>query len=159
MNIVVEGPDNAGKSTLVECIARMLRWNVVSSEGPTRTQEELNDRARRFLSLDHTVFDRHCIVSEQIYGTMRGQVMTDLDLVRKFKASSKVIIYCRSDGTLSSHIRKEHDTDEHLEMVERRFQQICAYYDQWALDYANIIYRKGEPPMRVLRFLQGELSK
>lgn len=161
MNIILEGPDNSGKSTLAEVIARVLNWSIVASEGPTRTPQEFNDRATRFLSLDRTIFDRHCIVSEYIYGTMRGHIMTDPALERMFYAASHVIIYCRPLGapSLEGHVAKPHDLPDHLALIAAKQSQIHQLYDQWALDHANIFYRKGETAMRLVRFLIGELTR
>lgn len=161
MNIILEGSDNSGKSTLAECIARILNWGIVASEGPTRTPQEFNDRATRFLSLDRTIFDRHCIVSEYVYGTMRGGIMTDPALERMFYAASHVIIYCRSLGapSLEGHIAKSHDRPDHLALIAAKQAQIHQLYDQWALEHAHIVYRKGETPMRIVRFLSGELTR
>lgn len=158
MNIVVEGSDNSGKTTLVDILAQYLNWPVVHSDGPAPTADLFNSRARQYLGMHHVIFDRHCLVSERIYGAARDRSMADPSLERMFYNASKIVILCRGDGTLGQHRVKEHDTEEHLEMVKRKHQSICAAYDVWALDYANIIYRKGETPMRIWRFIKGELQ-
>lgn len=155
MNIVVEGADGSGKSTLVDFLAQSLKWPVVHSEGPTKTADELNARAMRFLAQDRVIFDRHCIVSERVYGTMRGNVMTKPKHEFAFHHQKNLIIYCRFAGPLDEHVAKEHDTREHLDMIQRNHQRILAAYDEWAFKFAHIICRKFDDHSRILKLVKG----
>ena len=154
MNIVIEGADNSGKSTLAAALARVLNWRIVSSPGPTKSKEEFNLRALSFLQLDRTIFDRHCIVSENIYGTIRGSIMTEPELERMYLLSTKLVVFCRMNRpTLEGHIAKAHDTPDHLATVVANQERIFELYDKWALDHANIVYRKGEPLGPIIRMI------
>lgn len=159
MNIILEGPDNSGKSTLAAHIAHVLNWPTVHSTGPASSPAAFDERARAFLGRDQVIFDRHCIVSERIYGAVRGQVMIDPDLEDLFRLSSKIVVYCRSTDELEGHVIKPHDTQEHLSLIARQRRQILHLYDQWALSTAHIIHRKGEATGRITRFILGELRR
>ena len=160
MNIIVEGPDGAGKSTLVAFIANWLHWNIVASIGPAQNAREFNDRARLSLAHQCTVFDRHPIISERIYGAMRGNVMTDPVIEQAFYIKNNIIIYYRGNpyNFAASHRIKPHDTAEHLLMLDRKHSLICDEYDKWALERAHIIYRRGESKPLLLELIKGRLT-
>lgn len=158
MNIVVEGADGSGKSTLVDYLAQSLKWPVIHSDGPTKTSDELNARAQRFLAQDSVIFDRHCIVSERVYGTMRGNVMTEPLHELAFHGQKNLIVYCRFAGPLDEHTAKAHDTPEHLDMIQRNHQRIRQAYDEWALKHAHIVYRKFDDKSRILQLVKGILN-
>ena len=44
MMIVLEGPDASDKSTLAKVIAKSLRCDIQESEGPPRSEHDLDDR-------------------------------------------------------------------------------------------------------------------
>lgn len=159
MNVIVEGPDNSGKSTLVSVLASVFNMPVIHSHGPATDDEQFDVRCKHYLSQHSTIFDRHCIVSEEIYGQARGRVRTKPELKQIFLHTSKVVIVCRGDGTLQGHVLKAHDSPDHKQLVQVRHRMICEAYDRYALDYAHILYRKGDAPHRVMRFLKGELHR
>lgn len=157
MNVILEGPDGSGKSTLARFLSESIGWKIVASKGPTRTYEELNARAHEFLRQTQTIFDRHCIISERIYGTMRGNVMTDGLVEMAFHMQENLIVYCRGD-TILHQIDKDHDTPEHLDMIKKRHADICRLYDDWALRSAHFVYRKGDDMHLLLRAIKGALN-
>lgn len=159
MNVIVEGPDGAGKSTLAAFVAQSLGWKIVASVGPTQNVHEFNERARSALCSRHIVFDRHPIVSERIYGNLRGKLMTDPDLERAFYTQDNVLIYYRGrSDDLSNHRAKEHDSLEHLAMIIGRHATICDEYDGWALERAHLIYRRGDNKQNVVKLIQARIS-
>lgn len=156
MNIVVEGPDNSGKSTLVDKLSHVLNMRVLHSDGPVKQQEEMHSRCLAYLNATDTIFDRHCIVSERIYGMMRGHVMLDPVLEGMFYDDQQhLIIYCRNTRGLSSHVMKQHDTQQHLTLVSSRHKQICDLYDKWALRHAHLMYRIGDDTKLITKIIEG----
>lgn len=150
MNILLEGFDGGGKSTLARYLAEMFNMTVQSSEGPPKYPGEIHDRIARYSKLNNTIFDRHPCVSQVIYGHVRGNTtdMPTADEVQAFYAGRPVLVYCRSLA-LDGHIVKDHDTPEHLAMVEQNRKIIIDLYDQWALQRANFIYRIGDSMFRM----------
>src|SRR4051812_3455357 len=68
MQIVLEGPDNAGKSTLAAFLSERLGIPVKHSGGPSKHPGEVNERARAFGADDSDlIYDRHPCVSQNLY--------------------------------------------------------------------------------------------
>lgn len=155
MNIIIEGPDASGKSTLALFLSSFLRMPVVTSPGPVKTEEEMCNRAERYLKMDRTIFDRHPCVSEVIYGAVRGKTLIPARYLTRFDLSKKVVIYsaCR----FTHHNLKAHDTEEHRLMLQSKAEFIRCEYDRWAMRFADIIYRDYTDQARIHNFLKGLL--
>lgn len=150
MRIIVEGPDNAGKSTLVRHLASALTIPVVPGEGPGKSYEEINDRVRRYASLDNVIFDRHPCVSQLLYNQFRAGYGIEPELVGEFYLLPNFFIFCRGTGTLEG--TKWRDVDQildqsgarHEDTVKDHHLAISYAYENWALGHAHAIYRMGE---------------
>lgn len=156
MQIIIEGPDNSGKSTLASELSARTGLPVYRSEGKPKHKGEINERIRtKYAALgDNIILDRHPCISEPIYGTFRTTYdPVDPKLIQEFYASRPFIIYCRGRD-LTGHIVKDHDTPEHVEMVETHHFNICSIYDQWALQHANMVFRIGDPVGAIARAIQ-----
>lgn len=149
MNIVVEGADNSGKSTLISYLHKVLKLPVIVGKGPPRTQQEINQRVLSYLTYDHVIFDRHPAVSNFIYDQFRDQSMpVSQELIQQFYATKPLFIYCRSDdSSLEGHQIMANETPEQIELVENHHRHIRLLYDTWALSHATIIYQKGRTRM------------
>lgn len=162
MHIVVEGPDNAGKSTLISLINERLPTprTVIPSEGREKYEGELNERAARYLSFTgDLIFDRHPCISQPIYNTVYPNDGCDQDLINQLYAQRPLLIYCRADVSrgMAGHVDKQHDQAEYLELISKKYAHLCHFYDQWALDHAHIFYRIGDDMEKVCRMVQGAL--
>lgn len=164
MNIVVEGPDNSGKSTLVRYLATRLGLPVDKGKGPPRSAQEW---AERFNDMPpetaDVIFDRHTAVSEPIYGPlMRGESFAHAypHLIRQFYARRRLFVFCRpTEQTLRGHVADhERDTSEHLAQLVERHPMICVAYDVWALEHANIFYRIGDDMACVARLVEAHCN-
>ena len=165
MIVVVEGPDNSGKSTLVSHLASKLGVHYVPGEGPAISEQEINKRVERYHGMDNVVFDRHPCVSQAIYNNFRKDgFKVDFDLTIEFYRRNPLIIYCRGQDTLQGHRVKEHDrrTDaegvSHENLVKRHHTEICMLYDNWALNHAHVMYRIGDGFDRITSFVADELG-
>lgn len=152
MNIVLEGIDNSGKSTLAAALAQRLDRRVISSEGPEQWLGEMKKRVDKYLAIDNAIFDRHPCVSDAIYGKFRPRASTITPAqLAEFNCSSPLFIYCKPKRlSLVGHVVKEHDTPQHLEMVQKQYFEILALYNSWALDKADITYRLGDDITRIV---------
>jgi hypothetical protein len=160
MILVIEGPDNGGKSTLARHISEQLGWPIQPSEGPDKYPGEINERIRRYQSLERVIFDRHPCVSQPIYSKFRGNTPVDQSLLDQFYASKPLLVYCQlpRGRTLNGHVVKPHDSKEHLETVSANFDRIAAFYDAWAIEHATIIRRWSDPHDRILSMIWGALN-
>jgi ABC-type cobalamin/Fe3+-siderophores transport system ATPase subunit len=131
MNIVLEGPDGSGKTTLARIIAQHVPLLYTPGEGPPKYPGEMVERVRRLLRLDNCLFDRHPCVSQLIYDRFRedGEGLPE-GLVDAFYATKPFFIYCY--GRAGAHEAKQYDSPEHLAMVEQFDDNIRNAYHEWA---------------------------
>ena len=149
MIIVLEGIDNSGKSTLAKYLSAKFGWSVQGSEGPPKYEGEMNDRLARYVSLDNIIFDRHPVVSQEIYKTIRtGHDAAGMDplYVRLFYASMPLFVYCDPlDRGMSEHrFSVGVDTEEHLRQVSEGYTIMLHMYREWAIAHAHFLYRIGD---------------
>ena len=150
--IIIEGMDNSGKSTLARCIAQRLNFAIQESEGPPRSREEINARIRRYAYMRNVVFVRHPVISNAIYGAQRPEGdPIDPALRRKFYSDPhNLFIYCDPlERGLDDHVVKDHDTPEHLALLEERRSILLKEYRSWAIRHAHFMYRIGDDMERV----------
>lgn len=150
MKIVVEGPDNAGKSTLIRHLSSTLAIPVVPGEGPGKSADEINERVERYASIENAIFDRHPCVSQPLYNRFRKGYEIDPKLIEQFYQQDILFIFCRGTYRLDSHDVKEHDQrldangTRHEDTVNRWHPDICRAYEDWALRHAHLTYRIGD---------------
>jgi hypothetical protein len=155
MNIILEGVDASGKSTLATELAKNLRRSLIVSEGPEKDKGEIIRRIARYETYTNCIFDRHPIISHPIYSQFTPW-MTRLSpmMLRDFYSRPHIIVYCQpTPEGFSRHIEGEHDTAEHVELVSKNYQKFLADYNEWALRRAHVVYRCGERFEHTLNFL------
>lgn len=147
MQIVLEGPDNAGKSTLAAFLSERLGLPIQHSGGPSKYPGEVNERAQRFnADTSDLIYDRHPCVSQNIYQAALktgGELVIEEHLDAFYKLEP-FIIYCRNERGVEGHQMSEHSSEEYFRQVERNMDDLCLEYDAWGLDHANLIYRIGD---------------
>lgn len=146
MNIIIEGCDGAGKSTLARKLATGLDMVYQPSEGPGKSNEELNSRIQRYAEFQNTIFDRHPCVSQVIYNKFREGAMIELANYLHFQKQLErtLVIYC-TDADFEAQTFKAHDTPEHIQLMRDNFAALHKQYDLWAVRHAHIIYHKFMP--------------
>lgn len=151
MNVVVEGADAGGKSTLCSIVSRALGVRVQQGSGPPRGPGEIERRAREYLQMTGVIFDRHPCVSQPIYGRMRGERLSPefLELVGQFYAQGNLLVFCRSTS-IERHEVKPEESPAHVAALEKNFQQLVDAYEQWAIERAHVIYRIGDDPQQIV---------
>ena len=136
-NIVIEGPDGAGKSTLAERLIEHLPLKLQKGEGPPKSQVEIIQRVQSYLEMDYTLFDRHPCISQPIYGMFRKtDIFVPGVLITEFYAQNNFIIYMH--GRAGNHKAKKYDTKEHLDTIHRYDGNIRNAYEEWAPFKADI---------------------
>lgn len=152
MQIIIEGPDGSGKTTLIEHLIRNHSWPVVFGEGPPKHPGEMLERLKRFAQMAErtqdqvTLYDRHPSVSDPIYSTAAGRSLLQPDYYNWVYQLPHLCVYCQAkDDSLSNHTLGEFDTPEHLTMVRENAPYIREAYGLWALKRAHIIHRYWEP--------------
>ncbi len=167
MRIIVEGPDNSGKSTLIAHLSDMLNLDVVPGEGPAISNGEINDRVVRYLDIDNAIFDRHPCISQAIYNNFRPDDAPAVEdwLTTAFYNQSNFFIYCRGNGSLDGTVwrdvddRVASDGVKHSDLVKDKHIQISRLYDEWALKNANYVYRIGDGYDNLVFALSGIMNR
>lgn len=144
--LIVEGPDGAGKTTLVNSLCSFFELEVrprssTSDHGPVGELGDWIDRD--FTSNVHVgVYDRHPLISETIYGPLIRPSQSDLlgmgpveDLFEMlYSTSPLLIIYCLPPvAAVRVNVAKTHEaTTAHLEGV---LKYTDALYDLYTYRY------------------------
>lgn len=153
VNIIVEGPDNSGKSTLVGYLSRFLKMPIIEGKGPPKSVEEINDRVVAYSQYKGVIFDRHPAISNPIYDLARRvepQIRSDILQEFFLQQTDKILIFCRGDRTLDTHRVKDGEDPSHVKMVDENHLMICDLYDAWALHHADIIFDKHRSSMQAI---------
>lgn len=153
MKIILEGPDNAGKTTLAKYLSDALDIPITVSGGPSKYAGEVNERSERFNADTATsIYDRHPCVSQNIY---QDALLLDGERVEQhhidaFYAQEPLIIYCRNMNGSDGHVLSEHSSAEYFQQVEQSMPKLRQLYDAWALDHAHLMYRIGDSMADIL---------
>lgn len=141
MIVVVEGPDGAGKSTLIDNIRLASDKHYVSlrRSGPPKRIEEITYIIRwieKHSGPTPLILDRHPFISEAIYGSLlRGKSLlegyyTMYDIEEHFKVHIDHILFCRPPT--ETIMRKMHENPQ-LTGVHEKIEEIATKYDQTML--------------------------
>lgn len=146
-NIIIEGPDATGKSTLARFLSRKLDMPIQESEGAPKTYAEISDRVARYATLSNTIFVRHPLISNPIYDGLRH--LDGKNIIGTPKVSlmqgRPIFIYAESAGSTlpRGHIPGPNDTEEHLSQIGRFYDSLCIAYGNWAKHNAHLHYKIG----------------
>lgn len=135
--IILEGPDNTGKSTLKNRLMKVFPLKDMGhSGGPPNTVEEWEDRMYRLLLNNTGKETRSFIVdrffySEIVYGkVLRGGTIVPQDNMDRLEdllmEHDPMIIYCRRPVHRIKETLSERDQ---LEGVNENISRICRAYD------------------------------
>ena len=158
MNIILEGPDNCGKSTLANAISAATGWPIHPKEGRPENHFLLLEKLRRYEQLEGVIIDRHPIISGSVYRLMRGDPEFPDAYMDRFFAGQDLIIYCRCLRSLEDHEPSPTDTPEHLHNIQVHQQRILDSYDNWAAIAANIIYTTYDQTPMIVAMVKGVLQ-
>lgn len=154
MIIVLEGPDNAGKSTLASMLAKDLGIEVVHPGGPPANIADAlvrcGEQAMLFQLGESVsfIYDRVTCISDQIYrGTRTYNVAFGLfqqDLKSEIENGNAILVYCRPPNYVvkdfSGHVTKAHETEEVVEHAKRNIDRIVFEYDELMHSMKPIVY-------------------
>lgn len=174
--LIVEGPDGSGKSTLVKRLCHdldlPLAEKVVSSDTKPKVDlaewtEDNIDRGFQF-----TVFDRHRLISEPIYGPILRdkQDPSFMDLgwldnkVWRFYACKPILIYCLPPLDIVVRNISNPDTDNSAVSERRVIEALYAsYVNRASLDLSRGVARLFNYEVNlysdVLRWAQFKLEE
>ena len=161
MMIILEGPDNSGKTTLAKYLAWELDMPYVPSEGPEKYPGEIDERILRYNKLQlPAIFDRYPIISHRIYWPIFHQKtgLVNQDLLDEWYKAQKFIIYCRAEPGrgMEGHISSSPvDQLEYIKSLGENYFKLVRAYDDWSLLESDYIYRIGSSMSRVGWIIAG----
>lgn len=146
-NVIIEGPDATGKSTLARFLSNRLSMPIQESEGAPKSYEELSDRITRYSTIDNTIFVRHPLISNPIYDTLRlldGKNAVGTPKISLYK-NNPIFISCAPTSSIlpAVHTPNANDTEEHLNQVQKFYLHLCQMYKRWADYNAHLHYTIG----------------
>jgi cytidylate kinase len=141
MAILIEGPDNSGKSTLCEKLSMRLGWPIVRAVRPLKDEDDMFEMCTNDIKLMQTniIMDRSYIISDSIYGPLcRNQNLVDLKYwlaqMQTLQQTCHNLEFVFCDGldsvltNMSTHVIKITDTAAHLAAVEKNKVAIMNNY-------------------------------
>jgi sigma54-dependent transcription regulator len=141
MAIVLEGPDNSGKSTLAQRLYDATGWPIIHAGGPPKTADEVRERLIKDFSLmqQKVIMDRSFILSDMIYAPiLRGSASFDprphIRMVQQLDLHCRdfCLVFCDApDNTLfdyTHHIVKPHETEMHVAKMKKNAKQLADSY-------------------------------
>lgn len=151
MAIIIEGHDNSGKSTLARRMADYMDLVVQESEGPPKSDDEINARVDDYEDMQGRLFVRHPVVSNAIYGKFReeGDPITEGRRMI-FYEGRHTLIYCDAQRGYEGHNVKAHDTERHLKLLDDNAAALLHEYRLWAAQHAHFVYRIGDDMDRLI---------
>jgi hypothetical protein len=152
-DLVVEGPDGSGKTTLVRYLSAQTGLHPVKlSQALTGPVEDLClETSRYLLSPDRHLFDRHPLFSELIYGhIIRGEVKPGFDdfnwivwATEKLSERLKTLIVCLPPlSIVKQNLAKSPQmpgVEEHIEQIYDRYVDLVEFEwkDVIVYDYSS----------------------
>ena len=96
MNITVEGPDNAGKSTLIKFIESHFKRSVVHNTVDKDSSSVLAKQAKELSLEGNLIYDRSAVISEYIYCMVLGRApVVDFNIHHVGElCDNTVVIFC-----------------------------------------------------------------
>lgn len=148
--IIVEGPDNSGKSTLIKQLRSELKLNEIPrvGHGPANGPKDLWERTYQIIDAvtksksRWVILDRFTLIGEDIYGPILRHVnlwdrmpQEKIKFWRAVNLLDPFIIYCRPPKDvitdMKNHIIKPYDTPEHVRRVNQKQELIIHAYDNY----------------------------
>ena len=128
MNIILEGFDGTGKSTLAKAIEKDVGLTVYHSDGRPLDRQDYDHRLherRKFVEHHPNVlFDRHTVISEHIYRNTGGATFDDI-LCEIMACRIEVIVHCT--GSVLT-VCPEHDGSERDKADTERLKEHAPEY-------------------------------
>lgn len=159
--IIVEGPDNSGKSTLIQQIKKDFGINEIPrmAHGPANGSKDLWDRTYQIIDAatkaksHRIIIDRFTLIGEDIYGPILRHVnlwdKMPQEKIKFWKATNLLdpfIIYCRPPEEvimdMKNHVIKVYDTPEHVRRVNQKQELIIHAYDNYFANWKSYNFFK-----------------
>ena len=169
--IILEGPDNSGKSTLAEFLASGTGIKANHSGGPIKSKADYQMRVATFFSTEKVyVMDRWPSISEQVYGSVMGRsydIEFDETTIHAL-ARGWLFIYCRPPldhlMDFTKHRGSEYTApgvtpEAYHRKIEEKQHHLVERYDEVMSHVPHIRYDFKSATPKFLSFLQASCRR
>lgn len=123
MNVVIEGPDKSGKSTLARMLSQLWGMEICECTDYPSISNQLYLYCNKISRYRNTIFDGHPCIAEVVYASaIQESCSLPIAAIREFQETHPFIIYTRPD-----------------------YSNICRLYDNHMMSVAHYIYRHDDP--------------
>lgn len=130
MNIIIEGPDGAGKTFLANQLAQQLNLQITHFVAPTGDIPQFEMYRDFMIDAQNMILDR-AWYSDMVYGPIfRNKVEIRADAMRELErgAEDTIVIYCTGPKKAMWHAAKERG--ETFVKDYGQYKEICRRYDE-----------------------------
>lgn len=127
-NILIEGPDCSGKSTLVEQLKNLLRWDAKALHH--RPGDQFLRYLKEYTQQEKVIFDRGHF-SEYVYGQLwrKGNPFStvEMDILNQFCRQRMLVIFtCPPlEVMMERYLQRQYQQQIKLEELEKSRQLFC----------------------------------
>ena len=153
MRLILEGPDNAGKTSLAQ---RLLQANVhVKYNHPGGKPDSFEDEERCikeqliWLHDHHTILDRVTPISQRVYNPDEVADKFRIDMWSHYLQHKPVVVYCRPSTDRLMRFQdftwRDGETEEHRQKIIRNQHTFIERYDAIMATVPHVLYAFDEP--------------
>lgn len=159
MRLILEGPDNAGKTSLAQ---QLLAKNVhVKYNHPGGKPDSFEDEVRCineqliWLLDHHTILDRVTPISQRVYNPDETADKFRIDKWSSYLAMKPVVVYCRPSTDRLMRFQdftwRDGETEEHRQKIIRNQHTFIERYDAIMATVPHVLYAFDEPMGDIVR--------
>ena len=156
MRIILEGPDNGGKTSLGRELVDALSGRVtyhMAGDPPRDYAHELECMEQQYeiCKRDGVILDRVTSISQQIYNPSTDPSVIDARMagLSLLLSTSTVIIYCRPSNEVLSRTEeftwREGETEEHRQKIINNQMEFVRRYDEFMRGIPCLHYDYEDP--------------
>lgn len=146
--IVIEGPDGAGKSTLIKRLSNDLQVRPHHTGGPSISTKEFRDRITVVYNMKLLrIFDRLPMISERIYRSIDNKPLpiSIEEMDHHLQAVDPLVIFCRRKNLTDMYraidrTNKPHKPADFTQQVVERYRDVVAAYDKFMSETPVDVY-------------------
>lgn len=153
LRLILEGPDNAGKSTLARFLQDHVPHVVYMHPGgaPKDMAAEakcVEDQASFLLNNEFCILDRTTTISQRVYNPDPTADRYRAEQLRRMQDLGALVVYCRPSTdqmmAVDKFLWKDYDTEEHKQKIIQRQHEFIQRYDEIMRRTAHVAYDFGD---------------
>lgn len=140
MRVILEGPDNSGKTSLahhlLKGVANLTYFHPGGAPDSDAAEDVcLTEQQARLEIMDSLVLDRVTAISQRVYSpNIARDAVRELALGKLLRLADTVVIYCRPPNErlmdTASFTWRQEETEEHRQKIVTRQHEFVTRYDE-----------------------------